>query len=357
MTAGTNLSSTLSASVLAVANTTSSTLPTTTLHPTDLGASDSIPLSWKIVMGILLLFGVISGLIGNILVLVAILLDKTLRSKIANVMILNLAVTDFLMSLIPMPVLGVNFVFDWPEWKFGDVTCKVTVYIANVCGFVSVLTMVLIAFDRYFVIVRNKVMLERRNAVIALGMAWVIGAAALIYPVSSGGVTKYPFRQGDRNVCSHMNAALITEGSYRNPLIMKITFGIFVQLALLLLYARMGFFIWKTRYGLLGNDMKGKPGAKSSKNKTKALKLMFTIVVAFVIFWIPYEVNTFLRVFPVSKDNCYIDPTFMLMSYSLAMLNSSINPALYALVSEQFRAAYKNILNRARARAQYFHLG
>ena len=91
-----------------------------------------------------------------VVVIAAILLDKTLRSKIANVMILNLAgFTDLLMALVSMPVLGIYFVFDWPEWTFGDARCRAAGYIANVCGLVSALTMVLIALDRYFAKVRK----------------------------------------------------------------------------------------------------------------------------------------------------------------------------------------------------------
>ena len=350
MTASTNLNSTLSGFVFVAADTTSSILPTTRLHTRYLGAIGNIPLSVKVIMGILLLFGVISGLLGNILVLAAVLLDKTLRSKTSNVMILSLSVTDLLMALVPMPILGIYFVLDWPEWRFGDDTCKATVYIANVCGLVSVLTMVLIAFDRYFAIVRNKLMLSHCNVVIALGTLWVTGAGALIYPVSSGGVSRHRFRHGEKNICSRMSAEIITEKSYKNPLIMKLALGVLVQIALLLIYARIGYFIWRTRHGPSGNDTTGQSDGKSKKNKTKALKLMFTIVLAFIIFWIPYEVNTFLRVYPVPKSNRDTDPTFMLMAYLLAMLNSSVNPVLYALVSEKLRTAYKNFLKRLRDR-------
>ena len=35
------------------------------------------------------------------------------------------------------------------------------------------------------------------------------------------------------------------------------------------------------------------------------------------------------------------------MAYLLGMLNSNVNPALYALVSEKFRTACRNFLKRA----------
>ena len=109
--------------------------PITTIHPRDSGRIDVLPVSGRIPLGILLLAGVISGVCGNILVLIVILLNKRLHNQIANLMILNLAITDLVMACFPMPVLGAYFVFDWPEWKFGDFMCKAAVYIASVSSY------------------------------------------------------------------------------------------------------------------------------------------------------------------------------------------------------------------------------
>ena len=59
---------------------------------------------------------------------------------------------------------------------------------------------------------------------------------------------------------------------------MKVVLGFFVEFALLLTYARMGYFIWRARHGPLGDNVTGKPDTKSRRIKTKAMKLMLTII-------------------------------------------------------------------------------
>ena len=342
--------STLSTITSLGSNITTTVLQMTEIQRRDAEAIDTLDLSSKIVIGILLLVGTVSGVFGNILVLFAILLNKILRNQIPNLMILNLAVTDLIMTAFVMPILGAYFVFDWPDWKFGDALCTTTAYVLNVVGLVSVLTMAFIAFDRYFAVMRNKLMLKRRNVKIVLCILWVISAAALLYPVFSGGVAKSRFKNGEYNVCNRMSGKLIFDTSFRGSLILKLVFGVFVLVSLLMMYARMGYSIWTVRKAPTDQDRKSKAVKKADSNKTRAIKLMFSIVLVFVICWIPYWVATFLLIVPVPSDNLNIDPAFVLISYSFAMLNSSVNPTLYALLSRKFRTAYRNVLGRARNR-------
>ena len=325
-------------------------LPTTIFPQTALptrrysGAPDVIPVSGRIVMGTLLAIGVISGVFGNILVLFAILLDKSLRKHGRNLMILNLAITDLLMTSFPMPILGVYIAFYWPKWNFGEILCKTTVYVAVICSAVSVVTLVLIAFDRYFAIVRNKQMLKRRNVKIVLCLSWLYGFVAPMHILRSPGITRHSFRHGEWNVCCRMDSKVISAKSYIYPLLIMQATGVFTEFSLLLTYARMGFFLWRVRTGPIDQGMK----TRNTSRKIRALKLMFAIILVFCVCYFPYNLAIFLRIFPFPSDKKYIDPTFWLMVTSLAMLNSSINPVLYALVSQNFRVAYQNIIQRVR---------
>ena len=327
-----------------VQNSTLMNLSVSMIHNTrNSSAPDTVPLAARTTLGTLLSIGVVIGILGNILVLSAILLDKVLRRQAGNFMIFNLAVTDLLMACLPMSVLGAYFTIQWPKWNFGETMCKLTGYLLNICGMVSVLTMVLIAFDRYFAIVRNETMLERRNVKIVLCLFWLVSAVALIYPVTSGGISKERLEHGESVVCNRMDSKVIDASSYKNSLTFKLMIGFFTIVALLLIYARLGVFLWRNRNGPSGQAMR----VNNTSRQTRALKLVFAIVLTYFICWFPYQVATFLRIYPIPSDTLYIDPIFMLTAYSLAMLNSSINPVVYALVSQRFRMAYRGIIRRA----------
>ena len=207
----------------------------------------NIPVSVKFSLGILLAIGVISGVSGNIPVLFAILGNKTLRRHRGNMMILNLAVTDLLMASLPMPVLEAYFAPYWPEWPFGEILCRITVFITNVSGCVSVLTMVFIALDRYFVIVRNKSILKRLNLNIVLCSSWFISAAEFMRRLARKGITKHSLKNGDFNVYFRMDSMVLLVKSRKYLSFSIQMFGVLMQVVLMLIFVRIGVFLYKSQ--------------------------------------------------------------------------------------------------------------
>ncbi len=63
----------------------------------------------------------IIGLVGNILVVVVVGRNKSMRTT-TNVYIVNLALSDVLMCLFAVPFTPIHSFMD--EWIFGDVLCK-----------------------------------------------------------------------------------------------------------------------------------------------------------------------------------------------------------------------------------------
>ncbi|XP_003729651.1 histamine H1 receptor-like [Strongylocentrotus purpuratus] len=81
------------------------------------------------------------------MVIVAYFRDKSIRARAANLLILNLAITD-----LPVGALMWPFNLTWiikGYWPFGEVLCKIWSLVDYVVGVMSILTMVLISWDRY----------------------------------------------------------------------------------------------------------------------------------------------------------------------------------------------------------------
>ena len=83
---------------------------------------------------------------GNLLILAAIYIDKTLQT-ITNVFIINLACADLLLSIIGMPfTLASSITYDW---IFGDTWCKVNGMANSLFCIASILTLAAVSIDRY----------------------------------------------------------------------------------------------------------------------------------------------------------------------------------------------------------------
>lgn len=86
--------------------------------------------------------------IGNLLVFLAILANKSLRSKPTNLFLLSLAVSDFLTSAIAIP-FDIESLLLQGGWKHGVVLCVafLTAYLITVPT--SILTLLAISVDQY----------------------------------------------------------------------------------------------------------------------------------------------------------------------------------------------------------------
>ena len=83
---------------------------------------------------------------GNLLILAAIYIDKTLQT-ITNAFIINLACADLLLSIIGMPfTLASSIKY---EWVFGDTWCKVNGMANSLFCIASILTLAAVSIDRY----------------------------------------------------------------------------------------------------------------------------------------------------------------------------------------------------------------
>ncbi len=308
-------------------------------------ASDRISNGWKIAMGVPLLIGVLPGIFGNLLVIIAITATR-LNRDIINIMVLNLAVTDILMCAFPLPILGVYFVFYWPQWMLGEGWCKITIYVVNICAIVSILIMTSIAVDRYFAVQRNKVFFSRRKCHVTIVLIWILSGAIAVSNVLKGGVLQERLQHGTYAVCNRITGKAIIDSSIKLSLIIKLVIGFPVIIGLIVIYIRLSYSVWKQRFTPTAEDRRSKSVGKQHNVKTRALKMMFAIVVAFGVCWIPYYIITSIRV----SDDKNIEPGFVLYSYVLAMLNSTVNPVLYALLSKKFRNAFHNILTGTKER-------
>nr|CAD2183217.1 unnamed protein product [Meloidogyne enterolobii] len=91
------------------------------------------------------------SVVGNSIVVVVILQQQSMRS-VTNLYLLNLALSDLLLSVVCMPpTLVSSLVYCW---VFGDLLCKLLAYLQPVVVTASAYTLAAIALERYYAICR-----------------------------------------------------------------------------------------------------------------------------------------------------------------------------------------------------------
>lgn len=106
---------------------------------------DPLPKPIVIIFMILYVVIICVAVIGNSVVIIMIGLAKRIRS-VTDIYILSLAVSDLMIATLNMPFQLYFIVAN--EWKAGEFLCKFTNYIQGVTVVASILTLLVIAFDR-----------------------------------------------------------------------------------------------------------------------------------------------------------------------------------------------------------------
>uniref|UniRef100_A0A3Q2CQT6 Melanopsin-A-like n=1 Tax=Cyprinodon variegatus TaxID=28743 RepID=A0A3Q2CQT6_CYPVA len=98
--------------------------------------------------------------------------SRSLRTP-ANMFIINLAVTDLLMCITQSPIFFTTSMHK--RWIFGEKGCELYAFCGALFGICSMITLMVIAIDRYFVITRPLTsigVLSRKRALLILMVAW-----------------------------------------------------------------------------------------------------------------------------------------------------------------------------------------
>jgi len=91
---------------------------------------------------------VLVSCIGNVFVFRVITsMSPSARTTTTNMLILNLATSDLLLTTFNISVNIVRFVMR--DWPFGEVICSLTPFIQSLSAHCSSITMMVIAFERY----------------------------------------------------------------------------------------------------------------------------------------------------------------------------------------------------------------
>lgn len=291
-------------------------------------------------------FVVVLGVMGNGLVIMAITLRPHMKNVI-NFYIRNLAVADLLILLIALPlaVVKVEFVYNWPLGKF---TCEVIAPLAETSLGVSAWTMTAIALERQRAIVCNRYNTSLRYPKIAVVVTWVVSFILCSMPllfvtrfVESWGSCRpqWPKAQpyGDR-IFNMATSVLL----YVVPLI--IILFTYISITIKINESRK----FNRRLTMDRGTDKYKNQCRHEEKRIKivmrARRILTPVVIVFAIAMLPLQLIKLTIIFYPSFLSFKYITVLIRFCFFLASVNSACNPLIYSLVCTFFRKEIQELL-------------
>ncbi|XP_048380017.1 C-C chemokine receptor type 4-like isoform X2 [Stegostoma tigrinum] len=261
------------------------------------------------------------GLFGNALVLWALMKHKRLKNM-TDIYLFNLSLSDLLfVTTLPFWAYSAT-----NEWIFGDFFCKVVSAAYEVGYFGGTMFIILITIDRYLAIVHVTFSVRTRTARNGIISSVVMWCVALFASLPTMIFNKIEIVH-DRFVCH----TFFPQNSFANwklfILYKSILLGFFVPLSIMVFcYIRIIQTLRKTK----------------NYKKHRAIKLIFTVVIVFFIFWTPYNVVILLE--SLREQNvlpgCEFQKQLMFaqqVTECITFIHCCLNPIIYAFLGERFR--------------------
>lgn len=145
---------------------------------------NGVRITISVILGLLISF----SLIGNLLLCNIVYRRPAMRSGI-NLLLANLALSDFANSLFNLPLTVV--LFNLQYWPFGHVVCGLNVVLSFIMNIEKISILTAISVDRYFIIVKRKDTMTPSKAYVFITCSWLIAFIISLMPVLGWGNYKY----------------------------------------------------------------------------------------------------------------------------------------------------------------------
>ncbi|XP_035263653.1 neuropeptide Y receptor type 6-like [Anguilla anguilla] len=275
------------------------------------------------------------GLLGN-LCLIGVIWRQKETQNVTNLLIGNLAASDTLVCVICIPFTVVYTLMD--HWPFGEAMCKVTSFVQCLSVSVSSFSLVLIAVERYQLIVNPRGWKPNvTHAHWSIAGIW-LGSAALSLPyLVFYHLSDEPFLNISHSFYRDKYACMDGWPSERSRL------GFNTCLLLVQYVAPLCFILVCYGRVLACLRRRGERGERQRESEARVSEtkrinsLLVSIVAAFAACWLP--LNIFNLLFDWHHEtllSCHHNLLFTLC-HMVAMVSTCINPVFYGFLNKNFQ--------------------
>lgn len=309
----------------------------------------------------------LSSILGNILILLAIYTNHRLR-EITSAFIANLACADLLLAVIGMPFTLTSSITY--KWVFGRHWCRINGIANSIFCIASMLSLAAVSVDRYIAIIKPlnyKLIMTRQTVTFMIVYVWGQSLFCALLPII--GWSRYTFITNE-SMCT-------ADWGYDIPYTMFIFGTCFFAPLLVMIYSyyhilrtarnhskriaepRMGHLsdlplhtavvvpapqIQQTQVEIKKNKYEHKIKELKYKRDAKAAKTLLIVVGSFLLCWLPHFIGMTSLLFPSLN---WPDAFFATTTW-LAMTNSGCNPIIYGVLNRRFRESFKRLIRCGR---------
>ncbi|CAK5096497.1 unnamed protein product [Meloidogyne enterolobii] len=307
------------------------------------------------------------GLVGNLLVVI-VALNRQMRNS-TNTLIIGLTCSDLMFLTLCIPFTAIDYAF--PIWVLPTWMCPLINYLQHSSAYFSVWTLTLMAADRFLAVVFPVESMTLRTPKNTFFVLLIVYAVILLSQIQVGrihGVYSYTFIMEQRSACSIVSIAqgLATVAEARLYFFSFNIFGYCLPLGITcVLYYLMLKRLWYAPFrsstdnntkipptkitSLFANNsersncsLRSRP--ETIKAKRKVTRLVLCVVIIWAVCWLPLNLCVIYPDTLVLRGGKPI-VVVQIFSQVLAYCNSTLNPILYPLVSENFRKGFLRVLS------------
>ncbi|XP_055336652.1 G-protein coupled receptor 83-like [Paramacrobiotus metropolitanus] len=283
---------------------------------------------------------IITSIVGNVLVCYVIIKMRRMHT-VTNLFILNLAVSDLLITCLNIPFSLVRLLMD--DWPLGSVLCQLLPFVQITAVYVSSWTMVCIAYDRLRVIVFPlRPRLTFRAGVIMVIVMWILASLMSTPYAAFHQVTQFQFTKPTK-LCAAMYPSGLDFRQY-------LSLGTFILQFFIPLnitgfsYGIIGLNLWSTKAILKANGNHQTNHLSSIlRNRQKTIKMLVAVVMVFSGCWLPISLYHLTRDFNPQNDSSNHNVFVFFILHWLAMSSVAYNPAIYCCWNQCYRSQAKRL--------------
>ncbi|XP_026201314.1 5-hydroxytryptamine receptor 2B [Anabas testudineus] len=348
-----------------------------------------VQLKWPALLIIMVIIPTIGG---NILVILAVSLEKKLQNA-TNYFLMSLAVADLLVGLLVMPIALVTVLYN-ADWPLPEFLCPIWLFLDVLFSTASIMHLCAISLDRYIAIkkpIQHSQYKSRAKAMVKIGLVWLISICIAI-PIPIKGLKNYHL---PNNITFNSNhTCLLKTDTFREFIMFGSLAAFFIPLTIMMVIYLLTVQVLRKKVYLLRSKVTqrfsyptvstvvtsplaeqlnmldntvpktqektitgttnsptrdqmtfrrmstmGKKSMQTLSNEQRASKVLGIVFLLFVVMWCPFFITNITSVLCTSCDVNVIARLMEIFVW-VGYVSSGINPLVYTLFNKTFRQAF-----------------
>ncbi|GAV03128.1 hypothetical protein RvY_13603 [Ramazzottius varieornatus] len=278
-------------------------------------------------------------ILSNFLIILSFCVDRHVRTSVFNYYLLNIAIWDFIVGIIPLPYYTIYYYQE--TWLLSSWQCSFFMYFDYTASATSLWGLVVVSINRMLAVtfpIFYRHYHSKRACFLAIAASWLVVNASTLpgfiysrYYFSNQSAECQWDREGLPNWASSLYTSVVTNG-WLPSAIAVFCYCVTVSK---LFHAKV------QDRPLPGNDAPAGSGhSRRSRKERQAFLVLTLLLAAMIIFFLPWYVYSVRKILMGKEDPAAFDDAAVWMTYAL----SAVNPFLFNAANNDIKHALSSKL-------------